>query len=321
MRTAPRAVAAALVAVGFLALPRATAANEPASKVFLNGVPTPVHFNDGDSFRVLGGPHKNTKARLSGFNTLESYGAVHRWGDWTAEELYVVAKMGTLHARRGVWRCESNDLKTDIYGRILWRCPDLAREQVTRGLALAMSVDETPAAAELVAAQREAQAARRGIWAHGVPAYVLTSLHSFDEQPDWDSAYNRLVSTVDGHSQMWKHRDIYENCQWVCWETDGDSPAHAAAAVEALYGDEALRVRFDAAGGREALAAAVRAWAAGQGLGEAYDSGTRAALEARLKALRESGALPPPGREVVSCARHVDFNARFGAGKASCLVK
>jgi hypothetical protein len=29
----------------------------PQTKVFLNGVPAPVFFNDGDSFTVLGGQH------------------------------------------------------------------------------------------------------------------------------------------------------------------------------------------------------------------------------------------------------------------------
>ena len=70
-----------------------TAVAEPASQVFLNGVPTPVFFNDGDSFRILEGPLKGTKARLAGFNTLESYGPVHQWGGWHAKELYAIAKM------------------------------------------------------------------------------------------------------------------------------------------------------------------------------------------------------------------------------------
>lgn len=190
---------------------------EPASLVYLNGQAAPVFFNDGDSFRVLAGPLKGTKARLSGFNTLESFGPVHQWGTWTAKELYVNAKMATLNARRGVWRCES-DMSTDSYDRTLWYCQDLAVDLVRKGLAHAMTIDEKPARPEVLAAQREAVAAKRGLWAHGVPAFVLTSLHSHDERPGDHDSYNRLVSSADGHSEKWTHTDTYSECQRVCAE-------------------------------------------------------------------------------------------------------
>jgi hypothetical protein len=137
----------------------------------LNGVATPVVFNDGDSFRVLGGPLTGAKARLSGFNTLESHGAVHQWGDWTAKEMYILAKLATHNARDNVWECTS-DGKTDGYGRMLVFCPGLAKEQIRLGLAHAMSIDDTPADAELLAAQREAIAARA---ASGPTASLSTS--------------------------------------------------------------------------------------------------------------------------------------------------
>ena len=50
------------------------------TRVFLNGAPAPVYFNDGDTFRVLGGRFSGMRARLAGFNTLESYGNVPRVG-------------------------------------------------------------------------------------------------------------------------------------------------------------------------------------------------------------------------------------------------
>lgn len=195
---------------------------EPASLAYLNGQPAPVYYNDGDSFRVLAGPLAGTKGRLAGFNTLESYGPVHQWGTWTAQELYVLAKMATLNARRGVWNCES-DMKTDTYGRTLWYCEDLAVDQIRKGLAHAMTVTKEPAKAPLLAAQKEAIEGKRGMWAHGVPAFVLTSLHSQDERPnDEKPSYNRLVSSTDGHSEKWEHRDTYEECQNVC---QSDVPA------------------------------------------------------------------------------------------------
>src|SRR5687767_1443526 len=94
-----------------LFLPRLALAQdtEPVTRVYLNGVPAPVYFNDGDTFRVLGGQHRGMKARLGGFNTLETFGPVHRWGKWHAKELYVISKMATQHARQGGWHCESKE--------------------------------------------------------------------------------------------------------------------------------------------------------------------------------------------------------------------
>jgi endonuclease YncB( thermonuclease family) len=207
----------AAVLVAGMTLLSAEALARPMTKVFLNGAPAPVFFNDGDSFSVLGGPLEGTKARLAGFNTLESFGAVHRWGKWDAHELYVVAKMATLNARRGVWHCHS-DLRRDGYGRILWTCPDLIVDQIRKGLAHAMTVTKDPSPKEHLEAQRLAQAERRGIWAHGIPEYVLTSTHSNDEGYE-GTTYNRLVSSADGHSEKWIHKDIYKDCDEICHPT------------------------------------------------------------------------------------------------------
>ncbi len=189
----------------------------PQTKVFLNGVPAPVFFNDGDSFTVLGGQHEGIRTRLAGYNTLESFGAVHRWGDWNAHELYVVAKMATMNARRGVWHCHS-DMNRDGYGRTLWTCPDLVLDQLRKGLAHVMLVSDDDAPAEHLAAMRSAQAEKRGIWAKGIPEFVLTSLHSKDEGYEGTN-YNRLVSTANGKSTKWIHNDIYKECQEVCHTT------------------------------------------------------------------------------------------------------
>ena len=67
-----------LVVLGLLMASLASA--KPQTRVLINSHPTPVYFNDGDSFTVLEGPLKDTKTRLSGFNTLESFGPAHRWG-------------------------------------------------------------------------------------------------------------------------------------------------------------------------------------------------------------------------------------------------
>ena len=79
------------------------------SRVYLNGVPSPVYFNDGDSFRVLAGKFAGSKARLAGYNTLESYGPVHFWGLQHGYDFYDNAKAGTELAKSQVWECMSRD--------------------------------------------------------------------------------------------------------------------------------------------------------------------------------------------------------------------
>ena len=106
-------------------------ANSVSAFTMQNGVATPVYFNDGDSFRPQSGPLKGQQSRLSGYNTMESFGSVHKWGAFNAHELYVNAKQATLEARRGVWHCDT-DGKKDGYGRLLLFCKDLAIDLINR---------------------------------------------------------------------------------------------------------------------------------------------------------------------------------------------
>ena len=193
------------------------AAAQPASKVYINGRPTPVYFNDGDSFKPLAGPYKGIQSRLAGFNTLESFCPVHSWGAWTEKEMWVIAKLATKHAQKGVWHCET-DGKKDGYGRLLMNCKDLAKSHIENGFAQVMSVNAEPGDAELVATQQSAIRNRRGMWAHGVPSYIVSSLHAASEGGGKDGkTYNRLVSTTDGHSEKWLHDIDYPECEKVCW--------------------------------------------------------------------------------------------------------
>ena len=80
--------------------------------------------------------------------------AVHVWGDWTAKELYVIAKLATLTARRGEWSCEG-DGKKDGYGRLLLFCRDLAKDLIGKGLAHNYSVDENPGDADVAPHQMQ----------------------------------------------------------------------------------------------------------------------------------------------------------------------
>lgn len=294
-----------------------TEAANAQTKVILNGKPVAVFFNDGDSFRVLSGSYKDSKARLYGYNTLESYGAVHEWGGWTMQELYVLAKMGTYNARDGVWECET-DGKTDTYGRMLVWCPELATDQVRQGYAHVMSIDDNPGKDILIEAQKEAIANKRGIWAHGIPEFVLTSLHSAEEDVEGRGTYNRLVSSVDGHSVKWKHSTRYAECDKVChtiYEVDGAvidglvAPAKIDPATKAFLGalsDSDVRsVLYDFAMYRH--------------INRKVAPEKREELKAALMAWAEAGRFGQQASGEGACMLHVPFKRRFGGGKAECL--
>lgn len=184
--------------------------------VILDGDRTRVNWNDGDSFRVLRGPRKDTKARLMGYNTLESYGPVHFWGGFTAWQLSDMAKEGTRFAKTSEWDCESEG-KQDRYGRILVNCPELTKGILAAGLAHVFTVgaDADP---EHLAIQLEAQNKRRGIWKWGIPARIVSSIHSGDEHPEDPSwrPYNRVCDTRTGKSWTIPHTETYRPCAAWC---------------------------------------------------------------------------------------------------------
>lgn len=291
----------------------------PASRVFFNGRPMPVYFNDGDSFRVLAGPNVGMKARLMGFNTLESYGKAHRWGGWTQKELYWFAKLATLNARRGVWHCKAKSEKRDVYGRRLLYCRDLAIDQVKRGLAHVMSASAEPGYPEVIEAQRDAIKHRRGIWAHGVPYYVLTSLHSVSEGGGRDGkTYNRLVSTLDGHSAKWRHKQAYKLCQEVCYGERVVPFPIIQKATETLANDPELKLLLTQVGmsGLQRMVADFAYLGYFVGL---KGASLRALLMRKLQLLKTAGQLGGSQRRTGSCMVYVPFRQRYGRRRVGCL--
>lgn len=294
------------------------AAGPPESKVFLNGKPVAVFFNDGDSFRVLRGRQKGAKARLAGFNTLESHGPVHQWGDWTTKELYILAKMATLHARRGVWYC-TTDGKADSYGRMLAYCPGLAEELIRLGYAHALTVTDDPSDEKLLAAQREAQQARRGIWAHGVPRYIVTSIHSVEEDTSGRGTYNRTIDTADGHTVTWRHTNRYSECQKVCKLHYPVDEILLPAVVDALKAD-ANAAKLIEGLSDEVVRKAVRDFATYRHVDREIPKDRRWEMIQFFQGYLQAGEFGEmPDAEEVSCMVHVDFKRRYGTGKASCL--
>ena len=184
--------------------------------IVLDGVEFSVFWDDGDTFSMEnpeGG--KRIRARLRGFNTLESYGPVHQWGNWSEAELYLVAKQAGGFAASQSWNCTDTQ-KGGGYGRILVDCPNLRTALLEAGLAHPFSIGEAAPEADLLAMRRGMES-KSGMWAKGTPSFLVTSLHSQDEKPDKD-AYNRVCSLASGECSAVTHTETYQVCQKVCVE-------------------------------------------------------------------------------------------------------
>ena len=287
------------------------------TRVYINGHAVPVSFNDGDSFRVQSGEYSGSQCRLSGFNTLESFGPAHQWGTWHPYELYINAKQATTNGRRGTWHCFA-DGSRDGYGRLLVDCPDLALDQIRRGYAQAYQVDDTPARPEYLRAQQEAIAARRGMWAHGVPQYIMTSIHSADEDPGREWHYNRLISTRDGHSESYRHRETYSQCEWVCNQEIVPDLVAVSAAAERMRQEPTLLPHLSQWSALLLTEFAAR-YSRLHELPEYLTGTSRAPIEAWLAQEDAAGRLGRPHTEQGACMLYVDFTRRYGRSRAECL--
>jgi len=212
-------------------------------------------------------------------------------------------------------------MKKDTYGRTLWRCETLSNDQVRKGLAHAMSVNKDPAAESDVKAQREAVKAKRGMWAHGVPEYVLTSLHSVSEGGGRDGkTYNRLVSVVDGHSMKWEHSDTYEECQNVCWQpTEEERLSRFTARLAERTQVKAWMSELSEEDQRAVAGAYLKGGASLEGLSVELSEDRKAQALSALSEMAEEGWVEAAKSDVKTCMIYVDFRRRFGAARAVCL--
>jgi len=191
------------------AIPLGSPEARPA--LLLDGTLIPVHWDDGDTFATL---DRRIRARLVGYNTLESYGPVHRWGEWTPTELMALAKAAGTRAAEEAWTCTTEE-GGGGYGRVAVDCPDLRRALLAEGLAHAFAVDGEADQADLVV-QAEAIAARVGMWAKGAPEGIVTSAHSLDEREGATLTYDRVCSTQTGAAPKVPHSQVHGPCTEVC---------------------------------------------------------------------------------------------------------
>ncbi len=188
-----------------------------ANSIRLDGEKVSVYWNDGDSLRVRSGRHKGTRVRLMGYNTLESFGPVHSWGEWTGDDLWALQDEGTRFARSRVWTCKSGG-ERDHYKRLLVRCDDLVVAMVGAGYAHLFEMPGGTPDAQHLASQKKAIAGKKGMWGKGVPDGIVTSVHSIVERKDGSDAYNRVADPKTGVTRKVSHREKYGTCQKVCLE-------------------------------------------------------------------------------------------------------
>jgi endonuclease YncB( thermonuclease family) len=199
-----------LVSIAVALTPPKPTLAEPNGSVMLDGVKTAVHWDDGDTFLV---PSTRLKARLDGYNTLESYGAVHRFGPGE-KALFGISKRATELARSQAWRCEIQE-GSGGYGRKRVDCPDLRKAMLEQGLAHVFAIGDDAEPADLEA-QRVGIEARVGMWVEGAPKGIVTSAHSLDEKPGQQETYNRVMNLETGAAPKVMHKNVYAACDWVC---------------------------------------------------------------------------------------------------------
>jgi micrococcal nuclease len=185
--------------------------SHPTPAVTLDGKMIPVNWDDGDTFST---PDRSLRARLVGYNTLESYGPVHRWGEWSPVELFALAEDAGVRARSQVWSC-TKQAGGGGYGRASVDCPGLRTALLQEGLAHTFGVEGTASPAD-TATQAKAMAAKAGMWAKGIPEGIVTSAHSIDERAEASSTYDRVCSTSTGLAAKIEHTQTHAPCTEVC---------------------------------------------------------------------------------------------------------
>lgn len=218
-----------------LLLPSATLAGDSSDVdgwVILSGNRVRVHWDDGDSFTFLSGPRKGRETRLIGFNTLESYGPVHRFGEWTTHDLWAVAKEAPRFAASKTWECTTKN-KRDAYDRLLVDCPQLRVDMIGNGLGHIFAYDK-PADPRLIKVQKEARIAERGMWRKGRPEQIVTSIHD----KAGAAGFLRVVSGRTGDTEVVGHRVDVSMCEEICHGDKWRGSCMVFVPYKRRYGDK-----------------------------------------------------------------------------------
>ena len=188
---------------------------------------------------------------------------------------------------------------------------------IRSGMAHAMTITAEPSPELYLNAQRDAIKNRRGMWANGVPKYVLTSLHSVDERPNQNWAYNRLVSTHDGHSERWIHGETYGECDKVCVEEVQLESQVLEEAKQRLDSVESLSAWRQLTARKQVEV--LELWLMINTVSAHIPKTERALMRQALTQLVNTGLLVASQTRLGGCMIYTDYRRRFGGGKATCL--
>ena len=138
------------------------------------------------------------------------------------------------------------------------------------------------------------------------------------EDPTRDKHYNRVISTLDGHSSPWEHTETYAECEKVCHETTRLSAGAARPHVEKLQNDPALAMGLGEFG-PEQLRLLLSDFVREGRVTPIVRDEVRDALEKTLSQWKTEGLLSATEKTNDACMVYVDFKRRFGLTRAVCL--
>jgi hypothetical protein len=156
------------------------------------------------------------------------------------------------------------------------------------------------------------------MWAHGVPDYIMTSVHSADEDRSREWHYNRMISVRDGHTESMRHQQTYEECSWVCAEEVRVDLDRVRAAARRLREDPQIAPRLTDFFNLHLIEFVSRYRRTGE-LPEYLEGPARDLVRERLAREQEEGLLGDTHVARGSCAIHVPFERRYGSDRAACL--
>jgi micrococcal nuclease len=209
-------------------------AGEVDATILLGGRRVEVTWTDGDTLTFRAGPRKGKHARLVGYNTLESYGPVHRWGSWSRSELHELALEAGERAAAKEWSCTLGRGK-DSYGRLLLDCPEARRALLESGHGHVFAFDDPADPADLQL-QREARIDKRGIWAKGLPETLVTSVRAGAD----GQVFLRVVTVRTGETRAMHQRQDYAVCDEICHGPEVNGSCMLFVPWELRYEDKPL---------------------------------------------------------------------------------
>lgn len=150
------------------------------------------------------------------------------------------------------------------------------------------------------------------------PPFILTSIHSVEEDTEGHGTYNRLVSTEDGHSMKWQHYNKYSECSKVCFMEYEVDPSKVEEVMAELRKDIAVASIIEPLDDAT-LRKLVEGFARFHLVDREVPKDDRDTLNTHLMGYVSKGSFGDAEPQASSCMIHIDFKRRFGTGRAACL--